>query len=311
MQATLLDYLNTPYRRRLFFGIALLMILLLALLEFLVLPALFEQLPIPPLHAVLSRMAASTLAAAVASVVTTTVLLYFSPPPAPETGTTIVRPSDRGRVIESTRQDADNWWFSGGLGRYTRTATLPKLAGQAIKNNRTTAVTLHLLDLHDEATCEACAQYRQSAPATGQGATWTRRRVELELATTLIAAALHQHAAKPRLTVEIRWRPAMSVFRIDLGARGAIMTQEDQRQEALFFGPGSGGYLGFREQLRVDDRCLRSARMPGIVARTPHDLTENELRGAIPGSDLEQLQLTAAELTTILGWLRAGESPYS
>ena len=310
MQTPLLEHLNTPYRRRLFFGISLLTVFVLVGLEFLALPALFEK-PIPSLHAALSQVVFSMLTAAVASVAVTAVLLYFSPPPAPQSGTTIVRPSDRGRIIDYTRQDADNWWFSGGLGRYTRAVTLPKLADQAIKNNRTISVTLHLLDLHDEATCDACAQYRRSARSAGRKADWTSRRVRLELATTLVAAALHSYAAAPRLVVGVRWRPAMSVFRIDLGDRGAIMTQEDQRQEALFFGRESGSYLGFREQLRVDDRCLRPARMPNIATETAHDLTEQQLRNAIPGSDLEQLELTGEELTTILAWLRSAENPYS
>ena len=69
------------------------------------------------------------------------------------------------------------------------------------------------------------------------------------------------------------------------------MTQEDTRQEAIFLGRASGGYAGFREQLRVEDQFLRPAKMPRIDAAVD-ELTDSTLRSAIPGSDLEQLQLT-------------------
>ena len=283
------------------------MILLLACLQFLALPQL-ANLPSPTLPSILSQILSNMLSAAIASVATMSLLLFFSPPPEPESGTTILRPTDRGPVIAQTRHNAHSWWFSGGLGRYTRASTLPELAEQARNNNKTIEVTLHLLDLHDTDACAAYADYRGSAWSAKDGTEWTQRRVQLELAATLAAAAVYQSGS--RLDVRVRWRPAMSVFRIDLGDRGAVMTQEDTRQEALFFGPGSGGYAGFREQLRVDHQFLRSATMPKIAVPV-HQLTESTLKSAIPGSDLERLQLTDAELTTIVGWLKSSEHPYS
>ena len=304
----MLEHLNSPYRRRLFFVVSLLMIALLAGLQFLALPRLFD-LPSPPLPVILGQVFSNMLSAAVASVATMAALLFFSPPPEPESGTTIVRPHDRSRVIEQTRHDADRWWFSGGLGRYTRASTLPELAEHARRNNKTIEVALHLLDLHDTATCEAYAEYRRSAWSAKYDTKWTLRRVQLELAATLVAAAVYGYAS-PRLNVSVRWRPAMSVFRIDLGDRGAMMTQEDTRQEAIFFGRASGGYAGFREQLRVDDQFLRPAKMPRIDAAVD-ELTDSTLKSAIPGSDLEQLQLTDPELRTIVDWLRSRKHPYS
>ena len=125
-----------------------------------------------------------------------------------------------------------------------------------------------------------------------------------------MAAAVHRHAAAGRLELKVRWRPALSVFRIDLGDRGAIMTQEDTRQEALFFARESGGYAGFREQFRVDNQCLRSAKMP-IITVASNELTVGGLKAAIPNSDLEQLKLTDPELETIIEWLQLSRHPYS
>ena len=117
MHTTLLDHLNSPYRRKIFFGISALIVVLLAVVNFFVLPALPDQ---SSLLRTLSQIVSAMFTAAVSSVATTAALLFFSPPPEPQSGTAIVRPVDRGGVIEQTRHDADNWCFSGGLGRYTR-----------------------------------------------------------------------------------------------------------------------------------------------------------------------------------------------
>jgi hypothetical protein len=304
----ILEHLFTPYRKRLYFGISILAIALLLVGQFLILPWLFTH-PVPSFYEMVDKVFEHLLIAAVTSAVLTAALLFFTPPDSPESRTKVIKPPDRGRVIETTRHDTDAWWFSGGIGRYTRASTLPELNAQALRNNKTTAVNIHLLDPTSNALCEAYADYRRTAwSAKHDSNAWTARRVQLELAATLVAAAAYQR--KSRLTVRVRYLPQVSVFRTDLGDRGAILTQEDTRMEALFFGRESGGYAALREQLRLDERYLPEARLPKIDV-LPEDLTVPAIKGAIPGSDLEKLGLSDEDLGKIVDLVKSRKHPYS
>jgi hypothetical protein len=304
----ILEHLFTPYRKRLYFGISIGAIALLLFVQFLVMPWLFGE-KFPGFEEVLKKIVEHLIVAAVTSTVLTGALLFFTPPDSPESQTKVIKPPDRGRVIETTRHDTDSWWFSGGLGKYTRASTLPELNKQAHRNNKTTAVNLHLLDLRKPELCQVYANYRRTAwSAKHDAEPWTARRVQIELAATLTAAAAYQ--MNSRLTVRVRYVSQVSVFRTDLGDRGAILTQEDTRMEALFFGRESGGYAALREQLRLEEQYLPDARLPKIKT-PPDELSAAALKEAIVDSDLQGLDLKDLEIDRIVQLAKSNKHPYS
>lgn len=304
----MLDHLTTPYRKKLFYGISGTVISLLAIVY-----VYFEwkQNANPEeFHwSILSEVFLAITVASLAAVAVISLQLLFSPPFDELKRTLIIRPPDRGRVIENIRKDAADWWFSGGLGRYTRTASLPELRTHANRNNQTTNVNLHLLDPFNDEACEAYAYYRKTAwSKKNDSRPWDERRVRLELVATLIVAAAH--GSDSRLKISVKYRPSMSVYRIDLSRSGAVMTQEDPRMEALYFPPDSGGYAGWREQLRIDDELLPSANLPQVPADLG-SLTVTSLKTLIASSEFQKLAFTDDELETLLAMIKSVDHPYS
>jgi hypothetical protein len=92
----------------------------------------------------------------------------------------VVAAKDRGLRLERARASTRQWWFSGGMGRYTRAETLPGMAAACRDDGRSRSVVLQLIDPRDEALCRRYANLR-SSPRSASQTPWSVEHVQTEV----------------------------------------------------------------------------------------------------------------------------------
>lgn len=295
------------YSRRVFFALVTSVVLLLAIARWILIPLAYEE-TIPSGHDVLDELLADLLVSVLAGVVVGGALYLLLPPPKTPAQVEVVQAHERGTALEAAREDTRTWWFSGAMGRYTRSVTLPALAHMARDSSITRTAVLQLLDLRDDGLCTAYARYR-GAVRTGQGdPDWTLQRVRREICATIVSAYAWRHSER-LLQVRVALRSSLSLFRLDLGDSGLVITKEDPREPALSCPSGTFFYNSFLEDLRLS--LEQSHELPTAVDGVPLDTLEtSSVRGLLTELGLLHEALTDDDLEAIVRLARHPSNPY-
>ncbi|MEH0933419.1 hypothetical protein [Micromonospora sp. CPCC 205558] len=253
---------ESKYLRRALFGIAALCLLLLAVIQYLLLPA--DGNRTDNLKAVGANVVANLLTSLIAFVVVAGVVLWLMPPVADSREVKVVSGRDRAATLDEGRRSTTFWWFSGGLGRFNRAVVIPELATAARRSNSARSIVLLTLDPDSSAVCSTYAELR-GARRSGRGQEWTEASVRTEILATVLVA-FQWRDREPLLEVEVRFKQTCSLTRLEINESFAIRTSEDPAESALVFPRGVPFYSLMQEDFRLDRKQARGIQTTPLPA---------------------------------------------
>jgi hypothetical protein len=276
------------------------------MVRLLILPAVFSDVQDLSAGIFLSSLVETLIATGIVTVGIGGFLFWITPTVMDETELEILEPRRIGELLEQARRNADQWWFRGGTGRFSRGVTIPELAHKARTENSSKTINLLLIDPTDSGLCEYYADYRNQARSGPKNQRWTAERVSREVLATITAA--YSWSAEYPLRLQVGLRRTISLHRYDISTNYAIVTREDPREPALRCDAGSFFYKSFLEDYRLAMRQARelSSDVDGIPFEelAPDSLARflKELNLAEPGIDLDLQEIIEKAKTT--------ENPY-
>lgn len=151
-------------------------------------------------------------------------------------------------VFEKERNETKIWYFSGGVGRYTRTVTIPELSQKARNTNSHKTIKMQIIDPNNEKACVNYSNYRNSLKSANNGQKWTSKKVKIESVSTIISAVIHK-SNNALLDISICLKESFSTLRIDLSSNSGILTKEDPLEPALICKNNSFLYRTYEEEI--------------------------------------------------------------
>ena len=196
--------------------------------------------------------------------------------------------AELGQAYADARRVTDRWIFKGGTGGSLRASTLPRCVEIARQAGRPLRVQVEVIDLTDDALCEAYARFRSTPAASTRDDGWTRERVRKEVYATVLAACWHRQRFRNFLTVELGLSRVVSTFRWDLSASCVILTQEDSPSPSLIFDNDRPHYRALDRELVASFSQARRVPVeradPLRLAETP---TTEEVRRLFAALELD------------------------
>jgi hypothetical protein len=303
----MLKLTESRYHRRVFFTGSVAAFLLLLVLRFYALPH-FSDTVVPPSD-IIAAILDTLLTSLVASVLIATLVIWLTPPVMKTAVMEVIEPRAIEQALQEAAQGTKEWLYRGHSGRHLRAVTLPKLAEAARATNTSRSIAIQILDPTNSKTCQFYAEYRQRLRSAIGDREWTAERVRLELNATIVTAFAWK-AKHPALEVAVSLIQTVSLFRVDVSDRLALITKEDRREPALRCDSGTFFYDSYKEDLllsaqqarplprHVRGQTLEAVNVEGVRAL----LTELGLAGQDLGED---------SVREILRLAQAGENPYA
>lgn len=152
-------------------------------------------------------------------------------------------------IFDSELSHTDSWHFSGGMGRHTRSKTIPAMDAKARASNQHKTLKIQLLDPSNARLCNDYSRYRANLrSANNKKAGWTAEFVRREILSTILVAAIFK-ANNSNFEISVKLKSAFSTLRTDLGSKTAIITKEDKNEPAIVCRDGSFLFRSYKEEL--------------------------------------------------------------
>ncbi|SKC07945.1 hypothetical protein SAMN05660841_04074 [Sphingobacterium nematocida] len=175
--------------------------------------------------------------------------LFYIELPDEEKKFEIIEPFKMKEIFEKEAISTELWFFSGGMGRYTRYATIPKLSESAKRTNEHKSLKLQFIDPKNNSLCEKYAEFRKSLKsAEKETDVWTLDYVKWETIATIVVASIYK-SQNPLLDLQICLKNNFSTMRIDMSSSAAIITKEDKSEAAIICRKGSFLYRTYKEEI--------------------------------------------------------------
>jgi hypothetical protein len=254
----------------------------------------------------LDQVLEDMLAAVLVAGVLTALLSYFAPEPQMENAVEVVPADDRGPRLKQARAETRIWWFSGAMGRFTRTETLPAMAAACREDGRARSVVLQVIDPRDVELCGRYANLRSSL-RSAKKTPWSAEHVQQQVVATVIAAYAIA-GQQNQLDLQVALRSTLSQQRYDVSDSVAIVTTEDDRRAALAYPVGSPFYDVIRDDLRLS---LAQAHVLPSVSAGPHELDLERLDIMLSLLGLNVIPFTSEAKRSILDLVHDPTHPYA
>ncbi|KIC00763.1 hypothetical protein OA88_17750 [Flavobacterium sp. JRM] len=146
--------------------------------------------------------------------------------------------------LDKSRKECENWKFNGGLGRYTRYKTIPKLSKIASKKRETLKLEIILLNPENDSLLSKYIDFRNSLSTE---INWSKDFVRNEILATIIKASTTlKH--NQFLEIEIYLKDFFTLSRMDISNTQAIITREDPLIPSIICYNDSYMYKHYKEE---------------------------------------------------------------
>lgn len=303
------DLTRSKANRRLFFLTSVSGLFALLGLRFIAVPWFFCA-PMPDLTAIVGSVLDSLVVAVCASIAVGGLLYWLGATDRLPAEMRVIEPREIAETLDGALESTTEWWYRGHTGRHLRSKTLPALAKSARHRNQSVSVYIQILDPLDDSVCKFYADYRRGLRTANGETEWTSDRVRHDLYATVLAA--YEIAGRePLLDISLALHRTVSVYRVDLSSRLAIITKEDPREPALRCDAGTFFHASYREDLKMArqqgkelDRRVRIASF--------ERLSSAEMREFYKSINLYSSFLDDdSRLVKIRDLARCAENPYS
>jgi hypothetical protein len=181
-----------------------------------------------------------------------------------ESGNEIEKKLNQGRLATNI------WHFNGGLGRYTKSDTIPKLSEIAVSERKTITLRLIVLNPFNIDLLRKYISFRVSVEKESKKAKWTELEVQSEILATIVTA-LYYKKTNQFLDITIKAKDFFTLSRMDISGNLAVITREDPTIPSIIAEKDSYMYKHYAEEFQQVDRqsrCL-SYEFPGTEVNKP------------------------------------------
>jgi len=301
------EYLfSKKYYRRILFASGLSTAIALIATRFFIIPYFTKQ-PVQDFTSILSAIIDNLFAALVSSLAITLLILWLLPASSKSTDTNIVEPAELKSVLRESLTQTSYFRYSGHTARWTCAKTLPYIVSEARARDTTIQVYVTILDPDDKRACERYALLRNRIGIEAQEPEYLRKKHRLELFAAIVSA-YSWRAEEPRLDLEIGLSDKVSIFRVDLSSKAAVVTTPGVRKPALKFDSDSPFYNLFREDvisLHEQSRILPALR--GIPFK---QLNLSNTKKILQDLGVDLSDLVDADINKVADMARTAENPY-
>lgn len=161
------------------------------------------------------------------------------------------------KYLSNSRKNTNSWLFNGGLGRYTKSDTIPELSIRASKERQTISINLIVLNPFNNFLIEKYVDFKRSVEIPSKRAKWTKQEVQSEILATIITALFYKRQNQ-FLNISIKVKDFFTLSRMDISQTLAIITREDPAIPAIILEKDSHMYKHYVEEFQQVNRQSQS-----------------------------------------------------
>lgn len=298
-------FLSDKYRRRIFFGSSILAIFILLILRNFLIPYLVGS-PIPELPTVIYSIIDNLFTALVASVIVSLLVMWLIPPLGVTAETELIESFRIREELEEARHQTHEWWYKGAIGRHFRSVTLPYLARSSKDENIT--IKINVLLLNPNKGSEYFNLHRTRLVSSEKNKYWTPDIFQKELIATILSI-YSTKATYPSIEITLGFMEALSVFRVDMSPKMALLTTEGHQDPAIKCKAGSHLYKSLREDfsLNLQQAWVLPSNIKGIPAK---EFDVAKVKNILGELGILEHQLTDSAINEIINLVRKSKDPY-
>lgn len=189
------------------------------------------------------------------------------------------------KYLSKTRITTGNWLFNGGLGRYTKFATIPILSAQALKDRRTIAIKIIVINPFNIELLQKYIDFRVSVEKNKKKKKWTQSEVQSEILATIITA-FHYKKVNQFLDISVNVKDFFTLSRMDISDTVAIITREDPAIPSIIVNKNSHMYMHYSEEFQ---QVLRQSKNVDYTFSSIEIPSKDEIRTCITALYPEQI----------------------
>nr|WP_308994010.1 hypothetical protein [Mariniflexile sp. KMM 9835]MDQ8213579.1 hypothetical protein [Mariniflexile sp. KMM 9835] len=161
----------------------------------------------------------------------------------------IIEPKRIADYFDKGRINTSFWYFSGGLGRFTRTVTIPKIAELSQNNNSSKTIRMNIINPMDKELCTNYSDFKNSLKSAKESKiNWTSDFVKNQTYATIFKSIIYK-SHFPMLEIDIYLKKVFNTTRIDQNESNCIVTKEDKRDLGLICTKDTFLYKTYKEEI--------------------------------------------------------------
>ncbi|WP_141715730.1 hypothetical protein [Burkholderia ubonensis] len=233
---------------------------------------------------------------------------WIAPPKTENPGISLIPAEDLKKVFSGALKKSSRWMFSGGCGRYFRTAVLDAMVGRTRADSFAVKVEAVILNPENHKLCEHHAKFRAATRRGQSEGGWTAAKVKQELLATLIIAKKKKYENQ-LIDLDIYVSDYFSGFRVDIAQDCAIETREDSTAPALKCDGGLYYYKALENEFHLTK--AQGRLISGGEAECGAANDEPSIRAALNAMGLGGISVDAQDIAAISGLIKDPKNPYA
>jgi len=302
------EIFSKQHYRRTFFGVVALVLSLALVTRFFVLPYFAPAQSLTG-AALLGTLLDNLVVSLFLAVCLGGFVFWLTPAIVKRSAIEVIAPKQINSLLKAAASATRSWVYKGACGRYTRAATIPKLAEAARIEGIGRDITVCILNPKNDDLCAAYATYRRSLKSGNSGTPWSRQVVQEEVLATAVTALKFQFS-EPLLRIRVFFVDHFSAFRLDISDQYVVVTKEDKEASALRADAGTYFYDSYKDDVRLTERQSKEMVCCGKLEFNG-PLQEAKLREAIKCADIfEEARLADLDMSRLLAAINTPSDPY-
>lgn len=177
----------------------------------------------------------------------------------------IIEPKRIADYFAIGRINTSFWYFSGGIGRFSRNVSIPKIAEISQSNNASKMIRLNIINPLDEELCANYANYKNSLKSSKDTKiNWTSGFVKNQVFATIIKSIIYK-SHFPMLEIDIYLKKIFTTTRTDLNESNCIITKEDKRDLGLICTKDTFLYKTYKEEIFQESKQSTKLNIDKVV----------------------------------------------
>ena len=177
----------------------------------------------------------------------------------------IIEPKRIADYFAIGRINTSFWYFSGGIGRFSRNVTIPKIAENSQSNNATKTIRLNIINPLDEELCNKYVTYKNSLKsAKNSEINWTSDYVKNQVFATIFKSIIYK-SHFPMLEIDIYLKKVFTTTRTDLNESNCIITKEDKSDLGLICTKETFLYKTYKEEIFQESKQSSKLNIDKVI----------------------------------------------
>jgi len=250
------NVLKHKHTRKIFITLVVISFILISLIQILLIPEIEKHSINKEIIMYIKRILDSFMISLFVSVLIALISNYFEIPDT-EKKFDILEPYKLQEQFSKSYNTLTFWYFTGGIGRYTRDITLKKIDEISRTNNQHIRLNIAILNPSKNRICEDYAKYRRNLNSSKSNHfSWDYNNVKLEVLTTIIILAIYK-SNNDLLDIDLRLKNNFSTLRLDINNSEIFITKEDKREASIYAKKDSFIYRTYLEDFNQSFKFLQ------------------------------------------------------